>query len=567
MNGNTVKANPLPSIAQPQDVQLDTNQLLGHVGTGITGVSLVGTNGINVKSDGKNTLTIEGSNAGDSVPIGTIIFFADSTPPAGWFECNGQSLSKANYLDLFNVIDYTYGGSGNTFNLPDLRGQFVRGWDHGLGVDSGRSFGSKQNDQFQKFDLSAETGVVPGSAVNIVMQLQNGRGYNTGSTGGNGIFTDGDGWSTTPSSYTKVTPVNANVGSETRPKNVALLPCIKYATNQTLNNFGLSAQQVLNAVNNIQPSYTGFRNKIINGDMRIDQRSAGNPYTVANSANAFYGSIDRWFFQSMGSSMAVQQVVTAWPGTKYAIAMTGGAGNTYTAFGQRIESSNCYDLVEKTVTLSFKAQSNGASINTQVVATYAQGANDAYTEGGGIGFFASNYTITNTLQTFTFTFTVPSNGANGIAIYPVDSFPLLAGQTIYISEVQLEEGSIATPFEHRPIGTELALCQRYYEKSYNLNVKPGTNTNIGIYHIYPVSNNYSWCIPFRASKRTNPTVTGYAIDGTVNKFSVYNTTTPGTNQSLVTPINAVSENNFITATVTVASQTDGYLQWTADAEL
>ena len=53
----------------------------------------------------------------------------------------------------------------------------------------------------------------------------------------------------------------------------------------------------------------------------------------------------------------------------------------------------------------------------------------------------------------------------------------------------------------------------------------------------------------------------------MNKFSVYNTTTPGTNQSLVTPINAVSENNFITATVTVASQTDGYLQWTADAEL
>lgn len=74
------------------------------------------------------------------VPAGAITQFAGASAPTGWLLCNGQSVSKSSYSALFNVIGYTYGGSGDTFNLPDLRDKFPIGKNAGtLGSTGGSS--------------------------------------------------------------------------------------------------------------------------------------------------------------------------------------------------------------------------------------------------------------------------------------------------------------------------------------------------------------------------------------------------------------------------------------------
>jgi len=86
------------------------------------------------------------------IPAGTLIscsFTAATFTPAGYLYCNGTAVSRTVYSELFSRIGTTFGaGDGvNTFNLPDLRGEFIRGWDDGRGVDSGRGFGTVQGQQ------------------------------------------------------------------------------------------------------------------------------------------------------------------------------------------------------------------------------------------------------------------------------------------------------------------------------------------------------------------------------------------------------------------------------------
>ena len=78
------------------------------------------------------------------VPSGAVVAFANPTAPTGWLECNGEFVSTSAYSALFAAIGYTHGGSGAQFKLPDLRGEFIRGWDNGRGVDANRTLGSSQ---------------------------------------------------------------------------------------------------------------------------------------------------------------------------------------------------------------------------------------------------------------------------------------------------------------------------------------------------------------------------------------------------------------------------------------
>jgi microcystin-dependent protein len=88
------------------------------------------------------------TNLPDTLPIGSIIMVPYSTPDTNYLECNGQAVSRATYATLFSKLGVTYGsGDGtNTFNIPDYRGEFLRVWDDGRGVDSGRALGSLQSD-------------------------------------------------------------------------------------------------------------------------------------------------------------------------------------------------------------------------------------------------------------------------------------------------------------------------------------------------------------------------------------------------------------------------------------
>lgn len=87
-------------------------------------------------------------------PSGSVFAMATSTVPAGYLECNGAAVSRTVYRTLFGLIGTNYGaGDGSTtFNLPDLRGEFIRGWDNGRGIDGGRTIGS-----FQDRDSAAVT--------------------------------------------------------------------------------------------------------------------------------------------------------------------------------------------------------------------------------------------------------------------------------------------------------------------------------------------------------------------------------------------------------------------------
>lgn len=136
-----------------------------------------------------------------AVPAGTVIHVAKNSAPAGYLKANGAAVSRTTYAALFAAIGTTFGaGDGSTtFNLPDLRGEFVRGWDDGRGADSGRSFGSWQADEFES-------------------HTHDYNGTDLVAVGGN----------TTPVYANYSGETSATGGSETRPRNVALLACIKY---------------------------------------------------------------------------------------------------------------------------------------------------------------------------------------------------------------------------------------------------------------------------------------------------------------------------------------------------
>lgn len=92
---------------------------------------------------------VDALEAANEAKIGRIRGFAFSSTPAHHLSCNGAAVSRTTYAKLFAKIGTTFGaGDGvNTFNLPDLRGETLRGWDHGRGVDVGRAIGSAQGSQ------------------------------------------------------------------------------------------------------------------------------------------------------------------------------------------------------------------------------------------------------------------------------------------------------------------------------------------------------------------------------------------------------------------------------------
>jgi microcystin-dependent protein len=139
---------------------------------------------------------------------GAVFYFAMNTAPTGYLKANGALVSRATYAALFAAIGTTFGaGDGSTtFALPDLRGEFIRGWDDGRGVDSGRAFGTFQDQAF----ASHSHGVV----------VRHDFSANTP----NPPFIAG----TNINNQTNTLSTNAAGGSETRPRNVALLACIKF---------------------------------------------------------------------------------------------------------------------------------------------------------------------------------------------------------------------------------------------------------------------------------------------------------------------------------------------------
>lgn len=156
-------------------------------------------------------------------PSGAVAYFAQQTAPVGWLKANGAAVSRTVYADLFAAIGTTYGaGNGSaTFNLPDLRGEFLRGWDDGRGVDAGRVMGSGQGDAIRNM-----TGHVHTGWSNI---LGSGCFYSDGLQGVRPMNITADG---VPPNLRENVIFDAShvvpTAPENRPRNVALLACIKY---------------------------------------------------------------------------------------------------------------------------------------------------------------------------------------------------------------------------------------------------------------------------------------------------------------------------------------------------
>lgn len=144
----------------------------------------------------------------NSVPVGSIIALPTKNLVDGYLECNGASINKTTYSNLFNVIGTNFGTNDeDSFNLPDLRGEFIRGYDNNRGVDQDRIFGSYQTDLFKSHNHSY-------SALSRWGANAGGQApyWCRGDSGGG----------------TAIGQMTYNGGNETRPRNIALKYIIKF---------------------------------------------------------------------------------------------------------------------------------------------------------------------------------------------------------------------------------------------------------------------------------------------------------------------------------------------------
>jgi hypothetical protein len=233
--------------------------------------------------------------------------------------------------------------------------------------------------------------------------------------------------------------------------------------------------------------------------MAVDQRNAGAAQTL--TSGGLY-SVDRWQTYAYTANLTGQQVAGS-SGFQYAYRITGASGNTQAQLQQKIEAANCYDLAGQTVTLSaYMANTSNTTMNWVVYyanSTDNFSANTIVTSG--------TWTLTSSLARYTATFSLPSAANTGLLIIFYNS-----GQTSgtwTTTGVQLEQGSVATPFERPLISKQLADCQRYYAKTYTQSTAPGTasvTTSIGT---YGTSNTMvTWYFP--VVMRTRPTITLYS---------------------------------------------------------
>jgi hypothetical protein len=229
----------------------------------------------------------------------------------------------------------------------------------------------------------------------------------------------------------------------------------------------------------------GFRNAIINGNFDIAQR--GTSFSTSG-----YG-FDRWYCSSLSNTIIGRTAFSVGYGTTYAGTILPTNTTNTGALQQAIESTTVNTLRGKTITLSFYAVSAGGTLT---LTCYKNATADTLLGGSwsSIGSVTSA-TLTASPAKTTLTVAVPSDASAAGLMFSIgwSNLPIV---TAYIWNVQLEVGSVATPFEQRPIGTELALCQRYLPAYSAGFVGTGVVRTATIASIF---------IPFPVTARTAPT--------------------------------------------------------------
>ena len=329
-------------------------------------------------------------------------------------------------------------------------------------------------------------------------------------------------------------------------------------------------------------SVTGFKNRIINGAMVIDQRNAGASVT----ATADTYCVDRWAvgFGTTVNAFTAQQSTTVPAGFKNSLLLTAGTGASAGAGGyaylrQMVEGLNVYDLgwgtaSAATITISFWVRSSltgtfgfvlrNSAGNRAYGATFSISSANTFeyktvtipgdtsgtwltTNGIGIGMFfdlgcGTNLEVTaGSWQAF----------SNALGVASTTKLTATTGATWYVTGVQLEKGSTATSFDYRPYGTELALCQRYFETCFSAGTAPAGSVATGRLSFLNMSasqaNDVSNNISFSVAKRASPTMTQYASTGNTVAASFDNFGTQGGNMFTTLNANAISFSHWAAA--------------------
>jgi hypothetical protein len=265
-----------------------------------------------------------------------------------------------------------------------------------------------------------------------------------------------------------------------------------------------------------------FKNRVINGGMYIDQRNAGASQNIASAltpGNALVYTLDRFYVSAIASTgtptISVQRTTVGGSGAvRNRMRITGNTNITSIVVGTRLEAVDTYDLAGQNVVISVElASSTLSSIGWALY--YATSIDTFGTIAAPTRTLISSgtfSTVTATPTTFnTGAVAVPSAANTGLELV-LTAGALAAAATWDISNVQLEEGSTATPFEIPPFALEVARCQRYFCKTFDLETKPAQNTaaqgTIGLYtQAANVTFGYGWRFP--VPMRTTPTTFTY----------------------------------------------------------
>lgn len=246
----------------------------------------------------------------------------------------------------------------------------------------------------------------------------------------------------------------------------------------------------------------GFRNRIINGSMDIWQRGT----STTTTGNTYLA--DRWVSAFPTGGTVSQETSSIPTGSRYAWKFVASASNAFMQMGQQIEYMNCLDLQNITVSISFMARSvnsnagsTGLTVRTRTIAgidgtcLFTGTASD------------TSVTLTTTWTRYTVTRTLPATFGSLSLEFVLGAN--VSGDGIMLSQVQIEAGSVATPFERVDIGRELVMCQRYC-----MAYKTDSSTNYAFFSLGQAmsSTETRQVFNFKQPMRTLPTVTTTAAN-------------------------------------------------------
>lgn len=480
---------------------------------------------------------------GGGTPLYTVLWWPNrASIPAGYIPADGQLLTRTTYQAAFAGVNsgilpvvsdatwlatstsrgcYTTGDGSTNFRIPDLNGKTVgtvaAPFLRGDGTLSNGTAGTFQQDALQTHTHN----------INL----------KTGSTGGSTFFGQANYGNGDGSQYGTNDIIAGRTATETRPTNVTGVFVIKLIGGAS----ELSQDDASVAVAALEQKYlyTGGRNRIINGDARILQRTGA---FVASNNTSGYGTVDRFFATNSGAGgqyTLAQGTIADGSVTKSAVKATVNTAistttgtSVWSGISQTIEGFNCFDLIGKAVTVSFLFQSN-------VTGTF----NFALRDGSSANSFVTQFSATANVPT-KITILIPAipNGASipqsisaglimwigalNTATYQTattgawvsGNFVTAAGATnwgstatnyISITDVQLEAGTSATEFERLNFTTQLALCQRYYEANTNMFFQDFPQTR----HFHGRPSN------FAVTKRAAPSLSVISQNGLSNIFT------------------------------------------------